>query len=340
MKQPIYRFVPEVEALRGLAALAVVHVHTIGDTNGKPLNVLVNGSGAVILFFVMSGFALATQIRHDVPGWQSYRSFIVRRLFRLMPIVWLSIALAAVIHVAAHKTPSFDPEELISNALLYNFSLNAPLWSLYVELWCSVVFPLLFWLWRYFAIAGRAALLVMLILPIALLPADIAASILIKWSLYLFCFALGLFAAEYRDSFAGTPPLAMGILVLGCALIAGSAGYWIESPGGIIVTQAFSYAVLLAVVLKASDEGLFAFLRLRSIKFLGMISFSLYALHYPLMEALWPTVTHNVGLSLWHDALFVALVCTAVPVAYLTFSRIERPLNDVGKKLSNRLAVR
>ena len=145
-----------------------------------PLNVLVNGSGAVILFFVMSGFALATQIRHDPPGWRSYRSFIVRRLFRLMPIVWLSIALAAVIHVAAHKTPSFDPDELISNALLYNFSLNAPLWSLYVELWCSVVFPLLFWLWRYFAIAGRAALLVALILPIALLPADIAASIPIK----------------------------------------------------------------------------------------------------------------------------------------------------------------
>jgi peptidoglycan/LPS O-acetylase OafA/YrhL len=105
------------------------------------------------------------------------------------------------------------------------------------------------------------------------------------------------------------------------------------------VTQAFSYAVLLAVVLKASDEGRFAFLRLRSIKFLGMISFSLYALHYPLMEALWPTVTHNVGLSLWHDALFVALVCTAVPVAYLTFSRIERPLNEVGKKLSSGFAV-
>ena len=96
----------------------------------------------------------------------------------------------------------------------------------------------------------------------------------------------------------------------------------------------------MAVVLKASDEGLFALLRLRSTKFLGMIPFSLYALHYPLMEALWPTVTHNVGLSLWHDALFVALVCTAVSVAYLTFSRIERPLNDVGKKLATRVTVK
>lgn len=68
------RFFPEIEALRGIAAFAVVVEHCFGyfpDAKSFPwiqkvaqglIHMVFDGRAAVLLFFIMSGFVLGIQL--------------------------------------------------------------------------------------------------------------------------------------------------------------------------------------------------------------------------------------------------------------------------------------
>jgi peptidoglycan/LPS O-acetylase OafA/YrhL len=57
-------FLPHLESLRGIAAVAVVGYHAYGLCN----DTAVTGMGPVVLFFVLSGFVLArpSVARHEI----------------------------------------------------------------------------------------------------------------------------------------------------------------------------------------------------------------------------------------------------------------------------------
>ncbi len=331
-----YRFIPEVEALRGIAAVAVVFEHTVGG-QGFPLGLLhtiFNGQGAVILFFVMSGFALATQIANERPGWVSYVGFVTRRLFRLMPLVWVSLCLAYLVKALGPQPLRYDEIEIPANFLLLRFWLNSPLWSLYVELWCSFAFPLLFWSWRRTGIGGKVILSCALLVPMVALPSSRTPFMPLEWSRYLFCFCLGLAAAEYRGYLARIPkwPIALAVVV-----IAGSISQWTSDPAAILLVQALSYSALLATILCASDDATPTFLTLRPLKLAGVISFSVYLLHWPLRDAILPTIRHNFPLDYVETALFFSVLVVTMLAAFVTFKAVEAPCNQLGRTLARRL---
>ncbi|MEB3213702.1 MAG: acyltransferase [Leptolyngbyaceae bacterium] len=85
----------ELDALRGLAALAVVFYHytrrydqIYGHTSGLPFQVAV-GQYGVQLFFIISGFVILMSLEHT----KRVQDFIVKRLVRLYPTYWMAIAL-------------------------------------------------------------------------------------------------------------------------------------------------------------------------------------------------------------------------------------------------------
>jgi len=100
-------------SLRGVACLAVVgtHVWTIFDLHRLILgrygsssleefiSTLVdrtlNGQAAVEIFFVLSGcvLALSLQTVSDGPDRSWIKAFYIKRLFRIYPALWVSIAL-------------------------------------------------------------------------------------------------------------------------------------------------------------------------------------------------------------------------------------------------------
>lgn len=69
-----HNFLPRIESLRGVAALTVVGYHVNGQLSDNPmygwidglayrtLVALSNGVGAVVTFFVLSGFVLARSL--------------------------------------------------------------------------------------------------------------------------------------------------------------------------------------------------------------------------------------------------------------------------------------
>src|SRR3954453_22544891 len=159
------RRIPELDALRGLAAVAVLLGHWmtvvpawVADTRNlpgygllnlfkyTPLSVFTAAYEAVLVFFVLSGFVLALPFLEGRGG--SYRSFLVRRAFRIYPVAWVAAgaAMAAVAILGTHALPERDgvvglswqamptPALLLGHGtLLTRFDANAfdpPLWSL------------------------------------------------------------------------------------------------------------------------------------------------------------------------------------------------------------------
>ena len=80
------RHYPQLDALRGIAALMVVinHFVLVGPlwwVTKSPLRVLALGHEAVILFFVISGFVLTLQLTSDRRV--TYRDYVVKRICRI-----------------------------------------------------------------------------------------------------------------------------------------------------------------------------------------------------------------------------------------------------------------
>lgn len=141
-----------MDGLRGIAALAVVTFHTF--LNGGPLP---NGQLAVDLFFLLSGFVIAYSYDERLCLSMPIRDFMVRRLIRLYPMVFVGALggiLIALIHNKTNHVDAYPVRSIaysgglslfvlpyLGNAINERaFSFNPPLWSLFFELVANVVY--------------------------------------------------------------------------------------------------------------------------------------------------------------------------------------------------------
>ena len=152
------RRLAELDGLRGLAALSVFFCHA--GMFGPPWNVLAflgDGSAAVDLFFVLSGFVLARSL---LARRQNYWEFVWRRVARLYPAYWGAVLVALALMISSNRAglaPLGDlhvwakpitVEQLIKHFFLITPSIdvhwaNYSIWSLVVEMRISLLFPLL-----------------------------------------------------------------------------------------------------------------------------------------------------------------------------------------------------
>lgn len=133
---------------RGLAALGVIAYHV--DVPGSAQFYVF-----VDFFFILSGFVLSKSIGNIETG-TAWRRFMLKRLFRFMPLVWMAVALKVGLTLAGtfigkpcgiHEC---QPILVISAALLLQvfvpatFMVLGPLWSLSVELFVNAGYALKF----------------------------------------------------------------------------------------------------------------------------------------------------------------------------------------------------
>ncbi len=155
------KFIPELNAIRGLAILAVLFYHfgSLYTPEHKTLldhffqSVCHCGWMGVDLFFVLSGF-LITGILLDAKGSQRYfSSFYVRRILRIFPlyygvliaVFWLAPALSTLLHRHFESAPSQWSYWLHVSNWLTAFDPKGPLvtnfWTLSVEEQFYLVWP-------------------------------------------------------------------------------------------------------------------------------------------------------------------------------------------------------
>jgi peptidoglycan/LPS O-acetylase OafA/YrhL len=156
-----------VNGLRGIAIVMVVWHHLYGQHFELPevaeqlgwlvpiYSFAVSGWLGVNVFFVLSGFVLFLPFAGQ-NGPLHARRFLVRRGWRILPLYYVNIAvclglmfafepLARVAqHMAVYLIAAFP------SPVLFFPPFNPPLWSLGIEIWFSITFPVLVLLFRRF----------------------------------------------------------------------------------------------------------------------------------------------------------------------------------------------
>jgi peptidoglycan/LPS O-acetylase OafA/YrhL len=155
-------FIPRLESLRGLAALTVAVLHATSsliqepargvlDQIGYPvIRALTNGYGAVIAFFVISGFVLARSIERN---FFQASQFALKRILRLVPAASVAVGIFALVFYSfgftLYSGASYTPTSIALNAIMLRADIDRVMWSMKAEVAAT---PLIFfstWLARH-----------------------------------------------------------------------------------------------------------------------------------------------------------------------------------------------
>lgn len=351
----VHKRIEALDSLRGLAALIVVfhHIWLLGFWRPEapwtwrllrytPLNLVVAGRAPVILFFVLSGFALASALDAD----PSAPTFLVRRFCR----IWLPFAAAMLCSAAGeallggvHRdlfSPWFaelwqsGPGALAAVLLMPGAprtDLDPVVWSLVHELRISLVFPLLLPLARGRLVLTLATTVALHVVSIVVLVRDAgdcpevlacrplwAASVgqsFVETGYFLVFFMLGIAVRLQRPAVMRVPRWLLGAP----ALLLFLPGDLLSGVGGAAL-----------IVLAQAPAGLADMLRRSALLWLGRVSYSLYLVHVPVMLML----AHGLS-GIAPRALIIAAVVPASLVAAAWFYRaVELPSQQLGRALA------
>lgn len=334
--------IPELDGLRGIAALAVVVYHL--DNRWLPW-----GWAAVDLFFVLSGYLITGIILRGGGGKGGEAGFLktfhVRRGLRIWPIYYLTIA------ALAWTAPVGSLGYFLTYAQQCPLYLHpgspratfAPHWPVMIHTWTLAVEEQFYLLWPVAVIlAGRGRVVA---LSLAVLAGSIAARGM-GYSEYLLIarcdgLALGSLLAGLR---AGRRRDHGGqVLVVGSLLWMATASFLPhhQSRGapaavilGILAPSLASYGLVARVTREGGSPARPSFrpLACRPLVYLGTISYGFYLYHFPIIVAQGWLRAHAPGY--WRLPELPMVVATTIAVATLSWYCVERPILGLKGRLA------
>jgi peptidoglycan/LPS O-acetylase OafA/YrhL len=289
--------IEELESIRGIAALLVVLFH-MPDWNAHlhDIRFINNSYYMVDLFFVLSGFVMNLSYGDRLHGVPDLARFQFLRLGRLYPVHLLFLLLAVLTAASswiaatafglnipsgsAFKDATFASftEQLLLIHSLGFFKIahpfNLPSWSISVEFYTYLVFGIMCLIPHYVvrlsvfvALSGAALVL------LAFGGENIA-----NFSEILQCLA-GYFLGCLVASFAARHPHALPRGGTFAALAAMTLFLCTRKDPRFGIAIFFLSALLIVAVVCSRDDYAKGILRHKSLKFLGLISYSIYMSH-------------------------------------------------------------
>ena len=354
-----------LDGMRALAALYVVLHHSWlqvwpAEYGRVPSGVtlifthwLAYGHLAVSVFIVISGFSLMLPI---VRGEGTLRGgisgFFKRRARRILPPYYAALVLSLVLIAlfVSRKTgthwdvslpvtvPGLWAHVLLLQDIAFPAQINHAMWSIAAEWRIYFFFPALLLLWQ--RLGAIPAVLATLVVSCAtywwfkvmgILPPGGASSLVPQ---YLGLFALGMFAAtiafsrhpRWQALRQRVPWQMLALTALGGLIVLDHAGSRVDILPFDLVTGLGTLGVLVGAA-QPGRTGLRTILESRPLVFIGMMSYSLYLIHAPLLQIVWQYAVHPLRLS--DTSSFLVLVTLSLPfvlgVTYLFFRICERP---------------
>lgn len=315
----------EIDALRGVAALAVVLFHyttRFSDLYGAGPQASVSfpdGHYGVNLFFVISGFVIFMTLDKTSRA----MDFVVSRFSRLFPAYWVAIALTFLLtHLLGLPGKMVGPGEALGNLIMIHSLFGIPhvdgvYWTLEVELLFYVGMLCLYCLRRLHQIHHWLLGLLALRLLDSLLEWKFGFGI--PWTIqrlailkYLPWFALGIciyLATSRHDTTSWRAPA----LTAGCAILTLALGNSLFHA---------ALAIILASMVLLAATGRLAVLRYRPFVWLGTISYPLYLLHENIG---WSIQLRLQALGLPIDATILVALTISLTLATTLAQQVEQP---------------
>ena len=346
-------FIPRLESLRGVAALTVVGYHvnnqlSAGLTNdwldalaSHLISACANGTGAVVTFFVLSGFVLARSLDNNS---DSVR-FLRNRLFRLFPAAAASVALLSVLYwkfgFFVGFRASFDPANVILNMLMMRSDINVVMWSMTVECVATPLILLSVWTLQKHREPQLWGLMIVLIGLSSVGPyVHLLGGFTNLAPLYAFIFGVLIHFQGERRASSLSPGRAVAVAITSIALFC-FCGSRTQSAL-VLLLECLSSAAVIALIAWRPAMALFKPLDFRLARFYGQISYSFYLLHligislaFRLID---PAKWNAAGLPLSLTVIFATVISILLttPAAYLSWRFIEMPAINFGKSLGRR----
>lgn len=341
MQQP-GGYLPHIDGLRAIAVLSVIGYHLSLPGAGS-------GYAGVDVFFVISGFLIGgIVLRERSAGTFTYRSFYARRLRRILPALCATI-LCILPFAWAVMTPHqlryfggavFSTLAFLSNLWFYNlidyFNPDAELdpllhtWSLGVEEQFYLLFPPLVGLAAL--IHRRAVVPVLVVVLLASLAVALATSAsrptLAFYMLHTRMWELlaGVLSAVVLARAQRLPPaLTRGLALLGLGLVICGVAALPEPRGWPGLTTIVPVAGSVLVVLFGASGPVRVLLASPPFRAVGLVSYSAYLIHHPLITMLALSGHEVTGLT-----AKLGLVAAVLALAGLSWALVEQPFRRRG----------
>jgi peptidoglycan/LPS O-acetylase OafA/YrhL len=345
VKSPKF-YIPSLDGIRAIAFLIVFISHA-------GLGKIIPGGFGVTIFFFLSGYLITTQLRREYERSSKidFKKFYMRRILRIWPPFYLVLFLAIGVSYLVTQQTGFSLQQLqafltqffhLSNYYNVEFgnqgmALGTEVyWSLAVEEHFYLLFPLLYVLLRRLGVKSNQQVLIFW--GICLL--------VLLWRCLL-VFGMGadydriFYASDTRVdgimfgcalAVAGNPAIEQDrqisernlkylLLPLGCSLLLCSLLYRSDAFRDTLrysIQGIGLYPIFIAAI-RFPDWGLFRVLNWGWVKLAGLLSYSLYLVHFMVIKVLALVLP---GLGLLESAILSLLISVALALAIYQFAEI------------------
>ncbi|HRH94041.1 MAG TPA: acyltransferase, partial [Candidatus Peribacteria bacterium] len=357
MAAPAHHRLPMLDALRGYAVIAVILTHVLypvvheartaahlAALSISPYTLVRNGSFAVQLFFLISGFVLYlpyAQRRRTMTSVRGALRFLVHRARRLLPLFFVSFLFPMFLFfdgqpweqrvhdLTALFTFTFP---FFSDTFLPRY--NFPLWSLGIEIWLSLLLPLIIvWVRR----AGiRVPLLALVTVSlawrlVAAVYAGAAPSYFLMSNIpsQLDSFMFGIVLAQVHARPASRPHGAFfalsgaAVTLLGIALnestVLGSLPFAVMAIAYLLTNCGL--ALLVHGLLSLKPSPALSAIANAPARQLGMMCYSLYVWHVPVLAALGGGITGPFPHA-WPQFMAGLLLVSVISYRFVEFAHV------------------
>lgn len=353
-----------IDALRGIAILAVILVHSSIATHqhGDIYTYAFTGQRGVQLFYMVSAFTLFLTLDSGRREGHPWSNFFIRRFFRIAPLFYLAI----VANLLLNGRGEMSIEDVVLGFLfLHGWSpvaINGVAvggWSIAVEAMFYLLVPFLFTRIRRLSQAIALCLVSALCLGVGshLLAADNANYFIREYYVFFWfpvefpIFALGIVAylawKQYIRPAASAAllrhPRAISLLLLCVCLVI----FFVNIPFNYRRLY-FSSLIFLPLILALSIHP-WGFLVNRFTRYVGKISFSIYLLHFYMLgvaDSIFRRIdTQLVARYLTSKPLgllvyYLLMLALCIPLCTLTWHWIEQPGIRFGRNWIKRREAR
>lgn len=319
-----------------------------------PLRLLADGPGAVLLFFVLSGFVLAASIETGLSSMGAkfdYARYGAKRFLRIYPPFAAIILASAGLYLLVQPepvigasgwfnhqswgypvTPSLIAGHLMMTDQHRDISLMNVMWSLVHELRISLIFPLVFFSLRARPVTTLAITALMSAVANYALGhyrLDAVTQTLCGTTQYVLMFAVGALLYLHNQTLSAWVKRSGEFGAVGLVLV----GAWLfYQPRGVPVLGLWTTGLAAScyVIAAFASPSLSRALSGGAASWLGKVSYSLYLVHLPILLTLVHLFSQQVPLPI----LLAATVALSLICAGLSYRWIESPAIAFGRRIT------
>ncbi len=349
-----------IDALRGLAVLGVLMVHTgaFVFSSGPIATITALGAKGVQLFFFISAYTIFLSYHHQVKSDPNpIRSFYIKRVFRIAPMYYLGIIYYALYNAWIGQTNSAEGIALNATFLhslspMYINNVVPGGWSIGVEMSFYLLVPLLVF---YVTSYKRAIYFVIICLLVRILflavlndnPFGYPAN---EWNHYLYwflpnqltCFAFGILFYFFKTKYQSKSIIPWNTLWISGVFLVGiylllklkSEFEWLNDDFLIMII-----VFLLTTYLSVNPNK---FIVNNAMVNIGKYSYSIYLVHFAVLyflEAGMFKSFHSSGSPVIFLILFISVLVITYLISSLTFRFVELPMQKFAKNLTSNLKL-